>query len=162
MQLCDNDVCTLSSFLLRSLWCLLTVFLQLATITVGICSRNITNISGRKSATTESTENVIQKLYLPSHKTAAHLLDHRTFVPIPLFQTDNVLLSPQQHSYHKVNDAIPIWCPRAWCHSTLLVSGSKLKIKTFLSCFFSQILKRLCIENCIIRKALKTWDHGPN
>lgn len=162
MQLCDNDVCTLSSFFLRSLWCLLTVFLQLATITVGICSRNITNISGRKNATTESTECVIQKLYLPSHRTAAHLLGHRTFLPIPLFQTDDMLLLPQQHSYRRVNDAIPIWCPRAWCHSTLLVSGIKVKIKTFLPCFLSQIFKRLCIETCIIRKALKTRDRGPN
>lgn len=151
MQLCDNDVCTLSSFFLRSLWCLLTVFLQLATITVGICSRNITNISGRKNATTESTECVIQKLYLPSHRTAAHLLGHRTFLPVPLFQTDDMLLLPQQHNYRRVNDAIP-----------MLVSGIKVKIKTFLPCFLSQIFKRLCIETCIIRKALKTRDRGPN
>lgn len=59
-------------------------------------------VQGKKT----STESMIKKLYLPSHRPAAHLLGHRTFLPIPLFQTDFVLLF-QQHSFHGVDDAIP-------------------------------------------------------
>lgn len=132
MQLCDNDACTLSSFLLRSLWCLLTVFFWLATITVEICSRNITNMCAKKKTktTTESTESMIKKLYLPSHRPAAHLQSHRNFLPIPCFRFSLWAPLPAAAAQLPQGECChPVLCSTAWCHNTLLCSELNLKSK---------------------------------